>query len=117
MAAALHDAPGGCTRAGLRRALHPPVGVLPGVLRRRLPGAFHRSVASADGAPGARHGGGMNLLPTLGLVALPAAVVMMYGWYWQRRRDNAGIVDVLWSACVGGSAVLLAVLGDGAWQA
>jgi len=53
----------------------------------------------------------------LSLVAVAAAVVMAGGWYWQRRRENAGIVDVLWSACVGGSAVLLAALGDGAWQA
>ena len=59
----------------------------------------------------------MSLLHSLGWVALVAAAVMTLGWRWQRRRENAGIVDVLWSACVGGSAILLAVLGDGAWQA
>lgn len=51
------------------------------------------------------------------LVGVLAAVVMAGGWQWQRRRNNAGIVDVLWSACVGGSALLLAAIGDGAWQA
>ena len=56
----------------------------------------------------------MNPLGALGLVAALAAGVMTLGWWWQKRHDNAGIVDVLWSACVGGSAVLLAVLGDGA---
>ena len=59
----------------------------------------------------------MSLLHSLGWVALIAAAVMTLGWLWQRRRENAGLVDVLWSACVGGSAILLAVLGDGAWQA
>ena len=59
----------------------------------------------------------MNPLHVFALVAVLAAVVMMLGWRWQRRHANAGIVDVLWSACVGGSAVLFAALGDGAWQA
>lgn len=59
----------------------------------------------------------MNPLYALALVALLAAVVMTLGWGWQRSRENAGIVDVLWSACVGGSAALLAAIGDGAWQA
>ncbi len=59
----------------------------------------------------------MNLGQSLALVALLAALVMTAGWVWQRHRQNAGIVDVLWSACVGGSAVLLAALGDGAGPA
>ena len=59
----------------------------------------------------------MSLLHSLGWVALVSAAVMTLGWRCQRRRENAGIVDVRWSACVGGSAILLAVLGDGAWQA
>ena len=42
------------------------------------------------------------------------AVAMVAGWRWQQRRRNAGIVDVLWSAGLASSAVLLAVLGDGA---
>ena len=40
----------------------------------------------------------MSLLHSLGWVALVAAAVMTLGWLWQRRRENAGIVDVLWSA-------------------
>ena len=55
----------------------------------------------------------MSLLHSLGWVALVAAAVMTLGWLWQRHRENAGIVDVLWSACVGGSAILLAVLAGG----
>lgn len=43
-----------------------------------------------------------------------AALAMTGGWLWQRRRDNAGIVDVIWAAGVGGSAALYALLGDGA---
>ncbi|KGM53695.1 membrane protein [Lysobacter daejeonensis GH1-9] len=41
-------------------------------------------------------------------------LVMAWGWQWQRRHANAGIVDVLWAACVGASAVWLAAWGDGA---
>ncbi len=47
-------------------------------------------------------------------VWLLAAIMMTLGWLWQRARANAGIVDVLWSAGVGGSAVLLAAFGSGA---
>ena len=47
-------------------------------------------------------------------VWLLAAAMMSLGWQWQRRRSNAGIVDVLWASGVGGSAVLLAVIGSGA---
>ncbi|MDE2294199.1 MAG: DUF1295 domain-containing protein [Gammaproteobacteria bacterium] len=39
---------------------------------------------------------------------------MTGGWAWQRRRRNAGIVDVLWAACLGGAALLLALRGTGA---
>lgn len=45
---------------------------------------------------------------------LLAAVGMSLGWRWQRRRGNAGIVDVLWSAGLGCGAILLAALGEGA---
>lgn len=41
-------------------------------------------------------------------------VVMGAGWLWQRHTTNATIVDVLWSACVGISALAFALLGDGA---
>jgi steroid 5-alpha reductase family enzyme len=47
-------------------------------------------------------------------VWLLAVVMMSLGWRWQRPRSNAGIVDVLWSAGVGGSAVFFALLGEGA---
>ncbi len=48
------------------------------------------------------------------IVWLLAAAMMTLGWQWQRTRNNAGIVDVLWAGGVGGSAVLLALLGAGA---
>lgn len=56
----------------------------------------------------------MNGWFVLLLVWLVSAAIMLAGWQWQRRRRNAGIVDVLWAASLGGAAVLLAVLGDGA---
>ena len=49
----------------------------------------------------------------LGLVWSLAAVAMSLGWLWQKRRANAGIVDVIWSFGVGGAAVLAAWLGAG----
>ncbi len=56
----------------------------------------------------------MSALSGLALVWALAAVMMTLGWWWQKRRDNAGIVDVLWSFGVGGSAIVLCALGDGA---
>jgi steroid 5-alpha reductase family enzyme len=56
----------------------------------------------------------MNAFLSLGLAWALAATVQTAGWLWQRQHRNAGIVDVLWSASLGGSAVLLALLGDGA---
>lgn len=47
-------------------------------------------------------------------VLLYAALIMCWGWDWQRRHRNIGVVDVLWAKGVGASALLLAVLGDGA---
>jgi steroid 5-alpha reductase family enzyme len=55
----------------------------------------------------------MNLWQSLLLVWLLAALMMTAGWQWQRRHCNAGIVDVLWATGVGGSAIVLAVVGDG----
>jgi steroid 5-alpha reductase family enzyme len=43
-----------------------------------------------------------------------AAFMMSLGWLWQRSRANAGIVDVLWAGGTGMSAVLFAIVGDGA---
>lgn len=51
---------------------------------------------------------------TLGLVWILAALMMSAGWLWQRRHENAGIVDVLWSGGLATGAVLCALLGHGA---
>jgi len=51
------------------------------------------------------------------VVWLLAAATMTLGWRWQRIHVNAGIVDVLWAAGVGGSAVFLAITGGGATAA
>ncbi len=52
----------------------------------------------------------------LGLLVLwlVAAAVMLAGWRWQRRRLNAGIVDVLWASLLAAGAALLAAFGRGA---
>jgi steroid 5-alpha reductase family enzyme len=44
-----------------------------------------------------------------------AAAVMALLWAWHLRRQNAGIVDVGWTALVAGLAILDARLGDG-WE-
>ncbi len=56
----------------------------------------------------------MNPWLQLPMIWLLAAVLMSLGWLWQRARSNAGIVDVLWAAGVGGSAIVLAISGSGA---
>ena len=56
----------------------------------------------------------MSLTLQVLLLWLLAALAMTAGWTWQRRRDNAGIVDVIWAAGVGGSALLYAATGNGA---
>lgn len=56
----------------------------------------------------------MNPWFALLIVWLLAVLMMAMGWRWQQRRSNCGIVDVLWAAGLGGAAVLLAILGDGA---
>jgi len=52
-----------------------------------------------------------HALLCLGLVTM---AVMVAGWRWQCRRENAGIVDVLWAASLGIGAVFLAAVGNGA---
>ncbi len=47
-------------------------------------------------------------------LALLMVVIMGGGWLWQRRYNNAGIVDVLWSLGLGLAALLMAVTGVGA---
>lgn len=56
----------------------------------------------------------MNAAAAMAIVWLLAAVAQTAGWFWQQRQRNAGIVDVIWAAGVGGAAIVLAVLGDGA---
>jgi len=56
----------------------------------------------------------MNSWNQLASLWLLAALMMSLGWLWQRKRSNAGIVDVLWAAGLGCGAVLLALLGAGA---
>lgn len=55
----------------------------------------------------------MNGWPLL-WVAIAAALMMVCGWAWQRRSNNAGVVDVLWSAGVAASAVYYAAVLPGA---
>lgn len=54
---------------------------------------------------------GVWQLMCLGVVM---AVIMSLGWTWQRRRCNAGIVDVLWAAGLGVAALWMAATGSGA---
>jgi len=56
----------------------------------------------------------MSAMSQLLLIWLLAAMAQTAGWLRQRRTHNAGIVDVIWAAGVGGAAILLAVLGRGA---
>lgn len=53
------------------------------------------------------------MIQTLILVWVLAALLMSGGWLWQRRHENAGIVDVLWASGLGASALLCALLGRG----
>jgi steroid 5-alpha reductase family enzyme len=48
------------------------------------------------------------------MIWLAAAVLMTAGWLWQRHRNNAGIVDVLWAVGLAVSAVLNGIFGAGA---
>jgi len=56
----------------------------------------------------------VTALSILALVWALSALMMTLGWGWQRRRRNAGIVDVLWAAGLAGSALMCAALGAGA---
>jgi steroid 5-alpha reductase family enzyme len=56
----------------------------------------------------------MSIWIELAVVWCFAAVFMSLGWLWQRRRRNAGIVDVIWAGGLAVAAVWLAVSGDGA---
>jgi steroid 5-alpha reductase family enzyme len=56
----------------------------------------------------------MSTTNALLAIWLASAWLMAAGWAWQRRKRNAGIVDVLWSTGVGGAAVWAALIGSGA---
>lgn len=56
----------------------------------------------------------MSTLNTLLTMWLTAAWAMAGGWAWQRRKTNAGIVDVLWAAGLGVAALFTAWVGQGA---
>lgn len=56
----------------------------------------------------------MNTWQALLVVWLLAAGAQAAAWGWQQANRNAGIVDVVWAACVGAAAVLLALTADGA---
>jgi len=43
-----------------------------------------------------------------------ASVMMVCGWAWQRRSDNAGVVDVLWASGMAASAIFYAAVLPGA---
>lgn len=48
-------------------------------------------------------------------IAVFMVAAMALAWHWQRRHSNAGIVDVVWALGMGGSALLIAATGQGAW--
>jgi steroid 5-alpha reductase family enzyme len=48
------------------------------------------------------------------VVWIATSAVMLAGWLWQKRRRNAGIVDVLWSLSMASSAVFYSLVGSGA---
>ncbi|MFZ0551928.1 MAG: DUF1295 domain-containing protein [Steroidobacteraceae bacterium] len=52
-------------------------------------------------------------LPLAALAAL-ASTAMAAGWIWQWRKENAGIVDVIWASGLAVGAVLMAALEKGA---
>ena len=62
---------------------------------------------------GRRAGVPVNLGGFVVSIWLLAAVIMSAGWLWQRRRRNAGIVDVLWAAGLGASALCTGLLSTG----
>jgi steroid 5-alpha reductase family enzyme len=58
----------------------------------------------------------MNLPPvqSLFVVLTVAVIAMTLTWSVQRRTRNAGYVDVVWAALMGGSALFYGALGSGA---
>jgi steroid 5-alpha reductase family enzyme len=56
----------------------------------------------------------MNPWAALGILWAGAAFAMGLGWLWQRRHENSGIVDVIWTSGIGASALWYAAVLDGA---
>ena len=56
----------------------------------------------------------MNPWLRIVLLAVVMMIIMTFGWLWQWRRKNAGIVDVLWSTGLGLAALWIALTGHGA---
>ncbi|GLQ99084.1 DUF1295 domain-containing protein [Dyella mobilis] len=55
----------------------------------------------------------MSISLQLSVLLAVMVIVMAFGWRWQKRHSNAGIVDVLWSIGVGFGAVWMAWSGAG----
>ncbi|HEX6833977.1 MAG TPA: DUF1295 domain-containing protein, partial [Rudaea sp.] len=51
------------------------------------------------------------------IVLAAASVAMLFAWLVQKRLRNAGIVDVVWSACMAASALFYASVGTGSLTA
>ncbi|WP_019938736.1 DUF1295 domain-containing protein [Bordetella sp. FB-8] len=56
----------------------------------------------------------MTAWQQLGLLAILTWAAMSAAWAWQRLKHNIGIVDIVWSACLGLGALLIAATGTGA---
>lgn len=52
-------------------------------------------------------------LAEVGSVWLAAAIAMLLAWLLQWRSHNAGVVDAVWAACMGISAMYYASVSDG----
>ena len=48
------------------------------------------------------------------MVFAASSVLMVFGWLWQRKSGNAGIVDVIWSGGMAASAVFYGAMAEGA---
>jgi steroid 5-alpha reductase family enzyme len=57
----------------------------------------------------------MSAMLAIASIWIGASIIMLGGWLHQRRTRNAGIVDVLWSACMAASAIFYALIGTGAF--
>jgi steroid 5-alpha reductase family enzyme len=51
---------------------------------------------------------------TLCIVVVGLVLVFFAAWLWQLRTDNAGMVDPVWAASLGGVALVVALCGTGA---